>query len=73
MKGKYDYFKDSLINANILNIIKTNDDWDTDQILESSLGDVRGILRSLENKKRNFFVFQKLINLHKMIMLTNSL
>ena len=69
MKGKYDYFKDSLINANILNIIKTNDDWDTDQILESSLGDVRGILRSLENKKRNFFVFQKLINLHKMIML----
>ena len=69
MKKEYNYFKDSLINANILNIIKANDHWKTDQILETSLGDVRGILRSLENKKRNFFVFQKLINLHKMIML----
>ena len=69
MKGKYDYFKDSLINANILNIIKTTDDWRVSQIVERSLGDVRGILRSLEDKKRTFFYFQKLINLHKMIML----
>ena len=69
MEEEHEYVRDSLIRANILNIIKTKDDWNGDQILEMSLSDVRGILRSLENKKRNFFVFQKLINLHKMIML----
>ena len=69
MEEEHEYVRDSLIRANILNVIKTKDDWNGDQILEMSLSDVRGILRSLENKKRNFFVFQKLINLHKMIML----
>ena len=52
-----------------MNIIKTSDDWRASQIINRSESDVRGILRSLENKKRTFFVFQKLINLHKMIML----
>ena len=69
MKETDGYFSDSLINANIMNIIKTSDDWRASQIINRSESDVRGILRSLENKKRTFFVFQKLINLHKMIML----
>ena len=69
VKDTESYVSDSLIQANILNIIKTTDDWRVSQIVERSLGDVRGILRSLENKKRTFFYFQKLINLHKMIML----
>ena len=69
VKDTESYVSDSLIQANILNIIKTTDDWRVSQIVERSLGDVRGILRSLDNKKRNFFYFQKLINLHKMIML----
>ena len=64
-----DYVSDSLIKANILNIIKTDDDWRLNQIIERSKSDVLGILRSLENKKRTFFYFQKVINLHKMIML----
>lgn len=63
------YLSDSLVKANILNIIKTNDQGEASQILEESFGDVKGILRSLENKKRNYFIFQKLINLHKMILL----
>ena len=69
LKDTESYVSDSLIQANILNIIKTTDDWRVSQIVERSLGDVRGILRSLENKKRTFFYFQKLINLHKIIML----
>ena len=69
VKDTESYVSDSLIQANILNIIKTTDDWRVSQIVKRSLGDVRGILRSLENKKRTFFYFQKLINLHKMIML----
>ena len=69
LKDIESYVSDSLILANILNIIKTTDDWRVSQIVERSLGDVRGILRTLENKKRSFFYFQKLINLHKMIML----
>lgn len=64
-----DYISDSLINANILHIIKTKDKWRINQVVERALSDVRGILRSLDNKKRNFFTFQKLINLHKMILL----
>jgi lipopolysaccharide export system permease protein len=64
-----DYVSDSLIKANILNIIKTDNDWRLNQIIERSKSDVLGILRSLENKKRTFFYFQKVINLHKMIML----
>jgi lipopolysaccharide export system permease protein len=64
-----DYVSDSLIKADILNIIKTDNDWRLNQIIERSKSDVLGILRSLENKKRTFFYFQKVINLHKMIML----
>ena len=69
IEGLKNYVSDSLIKANILNIIKTNDDWRVNQIVDRSTSDVRGIIRSLENKKRTFFVFQKLINLHKMFML----
>lgn len=64
-----DYVSDSLIKSNILNIIKTSDDWRINQIVERSTSDVRGIIRSLENKKRNYFIYQKNINLHKMILL----
>ena len=63
------YESDSLFRANILNIIKKGDDWRVNQVIDRSLTDVRGILRSLENKKRSYFIFQKLINLHKMIMM----
>lgn len=43
--------------------------WKISQVVERSFSDMRGIIRSLENKKRSFFVFQKVINLHKMVKL----
>ena len=63
------YFSDSLVTANLLNIVDRSDELRVSIVLEHSITDVKGILRSLENKKRNFFVFQKLINLHKMVMM----
>ena len=69
IKDIKDYISDSLIMANILNIIRTDDNWRLSKVVERSKSDVTGILRSLESKKRTFFYFQKLINLHKMIML----
>ena len=39
------------------------------QIIERSSTDVRGILWSMENKKGTYFVFQKNINLHIMVMM----
>ena len=63
------FVPDSILKANILNILKTDDDWRSNQIVGRCMADIDAIIRSLENKKRNFFVFQKLINLHKMIML----
>ena len=64
-----DYVSDSLVMANILNIVKTDNDWRLNKVLERSKSDVEEILRGLETKKRTFFYYQKLINLHKMIML----
>lgn len=69
IKDIEDYISDSLIMANILNIVRTDDNWRLNKVVERSKSDVTGILRSLESKKRTFFYFQKLINLHKMIML----
>ncbi|MDA9679587.1 LptF/LptG family permease [Flavobacteriaceae bacterium] len=69
IKDIEDYISDSLIMANILNIVRTDDNWRLNKVVERSKSDVTEILRSLESKKRTFFYFQKLINLHKMIML----
>ncbi len=65
-----DTFKiDSLIQKSILNIIEGDEDWKMNQIIERSSTDVRGILWSMENKKGTYFVFQKNINLHIMVMM----
>ncbi len=69
IKDEESYFSDSLVTSNLLNVINRSDEWRVGQVLERSISDVKGILRSLENKKRNFFFYQKLINLHKMVML----
>ena len=60
---------DSLLKGSLLNIMKTDENWRISQVVQSSSSDIRGIIRSLENKKKTYFTFQKLINLHKMIML----
>ena len=35
------------------------------QVIHTALMNARGILRNIEGKKKNFFIQQKLINLHK--------
>ena len=60
---------DSVLKANLLNIIKTDENFEIIRIVESSSSDLGGIIRSLENKKKTYFAFQKAINLHKMILL----
>lgn len=60
---------DSVLKANLLNIIKTDENFEIIRIVESSSSDLGGIIRSLENKKKTYFTFQKAINLHKMILL----
>ena len=52
-----------------MNIIEGDEDWKMNQIIERSSTDVRGILWSMENKKGTYFVFQKNINLHIMVMM----
>ena len=69
MEEEENYVSDSLITANLLNVVNSSDEWMVGQVLERSISDVKGILRSLESKKRTFFIVQKLINLHKMVML----
>lgn len=65
------FVSDSLVKLSVLNLMdkKKENSWKVSQVVERSSSDLRGIIRSLENKKRSFFVFQKVINLHKMIML----
>jgi len=60
---------DSVLKANLLNIIKTDENFEIIRIVESTSSDLGGIIRSLENKKKTYFTFQKAINLHKMILL----
>lgn len=64
-----DFQPDSLVSANILNVMDTGERWKGSQTMERSLSDVRGIIRSLEEKKRTFFIFQKTVNVHKMVLL----
>ncbi len=68
MVEKDSFATDSLIKMNILNIMDDSDIWKFNQVAERSYSDVRGILINLENKKKNYFIFQKLINLHKIVM-----
>jgi lipopolysaccharide export system permease protein len=65
---KEDYKPDSLITVNLLNIIQKNSKWRRRQSVNNAITDVKSILRSLENKKRTFFIYQKLINLHKITL-----
>lgn len=64
-----EYVPDSLVTANILNVVKTETKFKRRQLVSSAITDVKSILRSMENKKRTFFVYQKMINMHKMTLL----
>ena len=54
-----DYKSDSLITINLLNIIQKNSKWRRRQSVNNAITDVKSILRSLENKKKNFLYLSK--------------
>ena len=57
--------KDTLFQANVLDFVDKKDLWKVRQTIQKSISTTKGIITSLENKKRNFFIYQKVINLHK--------
>ena len=57
--------KDTLFQANVLDFVDKKDIWKVRQTIQKSISTTKGIITSLENKKRNYFIYQKVINLHK--------
>lgn len=49
----------------ILNFIKTDENWKKATVYDKAISKVRNSLNDLNAKRRQFFAFQKLINLHK--------
>ena len=64
-KKEVEILKDTLFQANVLDFVGKNDTWKLKQIIQKSINTTKGIITSLENKKRNYFIYQKVINLHK--------
>ena len=58
---------DSIFNElrNPLSFITNERHYRHKQVIHTALMNARGILRNIEGKKKNFFIQQKLINLHK--------
>jgi lipopolysaccharide export system permease protein len=55
---------DSLPN-NLFQFIVTEESWKKSQLMEEAISSVRISIRDLNSKRRPFFSYQKLINLHK--------
>jgi lipopolysaccharide export system permease protein len=64
-KKEVEILKDTLFQANVLDFVGKNDTWKLRQMIQKSINTTKGIITSLENKKRNYFIYQKVINLHK--------
>ena len=52
----------------ILNFINTDENWKKATVFDQAVSRVRNSLRDLNAKRRQFFAFQKLINLHKITL-----
>lgn len=62
--------KDSLflsnkLRSNVLEFISVKRKFKYSEVIRTSIPSLRGTINNLKSKKRNFFLFQKLINLHK--------
>ena len=64
-KEEEEVLKDTLFQANVLDFVDKKDLWKVRQTIQKSISTTKGIITSLENKKRNYFIYQKVINLHK--------
>ena len=64
-----DSFKiDSILNFNVLNFVKDDMKWRKLRSVEFAINSVGESIRNLEDKKRTFFLYQKLLNLHKITL-----
>ena len=59
---------DSVLNLNVLNFVKDDLKWRKIRSVEFAINSIGEVIRSLENKKKNFFLYQKLLNLHKITL-----
>ena len=59
---------DSVLNLNVLNFVKDDVKWRKLRSVEFAINSIGEVVRSLENKKKNFFIYQKLLNLHKITL-----
>lgn len=57
---------DSLLQADVLNFAKVSRNYQWVEITQGSLVKIRRKVSNLQSKKKNFFVMQKFINLHKL-------
>ncbi|MDG2371347.1 MAG: LptF/LptG family permease [Flavobacteriaceae bacterium] len=57
-----------LLRSNILEFMKVDKKFKYAEAIRTSIPALRGTINNLESKKRNFFLFQKLINLHKITL-----
>jgi len=56
---------DSLLQADVLNFAKVSRNYQWVEITQGALVKIRRKVSNLQSKKKNFFVMQKFINLHK--------
>ena len=64
-----DSFKiDSVLNFNVLNFVKDDLKWRKLRSVEFAINSVGESIKNLEDKKRTFFLYQKLLNLHKITL-----
>ena len=57
-----------VIKSNVLNFVKAEKKFTYSEVIRTSIPRLRGSMNNLSNNKRNFFLFQKLINLHKITL-----
>ncbi len=60
-----DSWPSNLFNLNSLKFLKSDKQWRYSEVVRSAITRVKSNVTNLESKKRSFFIFQKLINLHK--------
>jgi len=51
-----------------LNFVKDDVKWRKLRSVEFAINSIGEVIRNLENKKKNFFIYQKLLNLHKITL-----
>ena len=65
IKNETTFVKQDSIPEDILDFVEVDRDWKKDRIFSQSITKIQTSIRDLKAKRRQFFAFKKLINLHK--------